>query len=121
MSHNSYDCWEQLADPLQRLGDSGNYGTQKSDELVFYSSAGCKDFFRGKSFSGNSGSHVGYAGNSEHTDAGMARGQDFGHGGHADEVCSKRTEGMNLPRGLVIGAGKRKIDAFLKIEREASS
>ena len=121
MSHNSYDCWAQLAAPLQRRGDSGNYGTQKSDELVFYSSPGFKDFFRSKSFSGDSGSHVGYAGNSEHTDAGMARGQDFGNSGHADEVCSQRTEGMNFPRGLVIGTGKREIDAFLKIEREVSS
>jgi hypothetical protein len=70
----------------QRRGDSGNYRTEESDELVFYFGTGFENFLGGKSRTGDAGGHVGDTGDAEDANAGVAGGEDFRNGGHADEI-----------------------------------
>ena len=85
---------------------------------MFHSCAGFKDFFRGKGFAGNACGHVGYAGDSQNANAGVAGGENFWNGGHAYQIGSERAKGMNFGRRLVIGTSEGEIDALMKAEFE---
>ena len=73
---------------------------------MLHARAGFEDFFRGKRLAGNAGSHVGDAGDAEYTNAGVARGEDFGNGGHAYQIGAKRAESVDFGGRFVVGTGQ---------------
>ena len=106
---------------LKRSGDARDYGSQKGDEIVLDASAGFEYFFRCERRSGDSGGHVGDAGNSQHADAAVPSGENFGNRGHPDEIGAERAERVNFRGRFVVGPGERKINAFVKIQARAFS
>ena len=66
----------------------------------------------------NAGGHVGDAGNSKDANAHVARGDDFGDGGHADEVGTDGAEVTNFGGSFVTWAGNRGVDAFVNFDAQ---
>src|SRR5437899_6114573 len=106
---------------LKCSDDLGNDGPEQADELGFDALGGFQHFVVIKRLVENTGSSVGNARDAQGANAGVARGDNFGNGGHPDQIGADSAEITDFRRRFVTGAGECGVDAFTEIDPEASS
>src|SRR5580700_3181988 len=101
--------------------DLGDNFAQEADELGFHAFGGFEDFVVVEQLVEDAGGGVGNAGNAEGAETGVARGDDFGSGGHADEIGANRPKIADFGGCFVTGAGEGGVDPFAEIDVEAAA
>src|SRR5580692_11807545 len=96
----------------------GQHRAKQRFERGFDALAGFHDFGVRERLVDYSGGHVGDAGNGEHPNSHVARGDYFSYGRHADEVRAHAAQIFNLRRSFVAGAEQAGIDAFVLRDAE---
>src|SRR5580704_4282985 len=101
--------------------DLGDNFAQEADELGFHAFGGFEDFVVVGQLVENAGGGVGNAGNAEGAEAGVARGDDFGSGGHANEIGADGAKIADFGGCFVAGAGEGGVYAFAEIDVKAAA